>query len=171
MDFYFSQCLILHSCHHLFWCTDCLWFGSWKPLKLSPVLFDLFLSFEQFITFWPHKMISFCTSQLSSWNQPFSRAQAPVFWRTEFRIQDQDTRRLLLLPCPCFWILLADRARKYIYVYTHTSVCISTIISPCGVKAWVPTDSSKSNSKHRVYSFICFILEYTESSFRIANLW
>lgn len=62
---------------------------------------------------------------------PFSRAQAFEVWRMEFRMQDQGTRRSLLLRCPCFQMLLAGSIRKHICVYTHICLYFRDYSSIC----------------------------------------
>ena len=58
MDFSFSQWIIIHHYHILFWYSSCARFGHWKPLQASPlsfwhapiisVLFFLFLTTSLF---------------------------------------------------------------------------------------------------------------------------
>lgn len=73
MDFSFSQWIIIHHYHILFWYSSCARFGHWKPLQASPLSFwHAPIISVLFFYFWP--LPYFVTSQ----NVPSSFCAFPL---------------------------------------------------------------------------------------------
>lgn len=122
------QCIIIHFCHHSFWCSNFPYFSQGDPLKQSPYPFNLciscwFSNTRDFLCFLTQEITNSLYSELAP---VLEAAISPGSFSGESCLQTKNWMWLcfLLFRCHCFWALsLAEvdsLKNKKISSYQHT---------------------------------------------------
>lgn len=121
------QCIIIHFCHHSFWCSNFPYFSQGDPLKQSPYPFNLciscwFSNTRDFLCFLTQEITSSLYSELAP---VLEAAISPGSFSGESCLQTKNWMWLcfLLFRCHCFWAFTGRgrffKKQKNQFIPTH----------------------------------------------------
>ena len=166
------QCIIIHFCHHSFWCSNFPYFSQGDPLKQSPYPFNLCLSCwfsntRDFLCFLTQEITSSLYSELAP---VLEAAISPGSFSGESCLQTKNWMWLcfLLFRCHCFWALsLAEvdsLKNKKISSYQHSQFQFHNRVPPFLPHYILYLPSPYHEPKNINILPICSILKYTQIS-------